>query len=77
MLCESLVILTISNLCRNLEWDQCTQVLRIFSSWHVSLVLFCFDGGQVQQRCLVSNFMSSIKCYDFSAKMHTVQEISG
>jgi len=22
-------------------------------SWHVNLVLLCFDGGQVPQRCLV------------------------
>jgi len=29
--------------------------------WHVNLVLFCFDGGQVPQRCLVSKFMSSAK----------------
>ena len=27
--------------------------------WHVNLVLFCFDGGQVPQRCLISKFMSS------------------
>ena len=39
-------------------------------SWHVSLVLFCFDGGKVPQRCLVSKFMSSIKCFGLLPQVH-------
>jgi len=66
ILYESLMILTVSNLYRKLESDQGRHVLRIVGSWHVNLVLFCFDGGQVPQRCLVSKFMSSIKCFDLS-----------
>ena len=41
--------------------------------WHVNLVLFYFGGGQVPQRCLVSKFMSSIKCFDLSPQVHTQQ----
>jgi len=37
-------------------------------SWHVNHVLFYFDGGQIQQRCLVLKFMSSIKCLAFYHK---------
>jgi len=40
-------------------------------SWQVNLILFCFDGGQVPHRCLVSKFMSSIKCFDLSPQVHT------
>jgi len=42
----------VSNRCRKLESDQCRQVFPIVGSWHANLVLFCFDGGQVLQRCL-------------------------
>ena len=66
-----------SSLCRKLESDQCRQVLPIVGSWHVKLVLLCFDGGQVPQRCLVSKFMPSIKCFDLSPQVHTVQALSG
>ena len=59
-----------SNRCRKLKRDQCRQVLPIVSSWHVNLVLFCFDGGQVRQRCLISKFMSSIKCFGLLPQVH-------
>ena len=62
-----------SNLCRKLESDQCKQVLPIAGSSHVTLVLSCFDGGQVPQRCLVSKFMSSIKCFDLLPQVHAQQ----
>jgi len=66
--------LTVNNFCRKLEDDTCRQVLRIVGSWHVNFVLFCFDGGQVPQRCLVSKFMSSIKCFDlFTTSAHTTR----
>jgi len=48
--------LTVSNLCGKFESSQCRQMLSIVGSWHVNLVLFRFDGGQVLQRCLVSRF---------------------
>jgi len=35
----------------------------IVGSWHVNLVLFCFDSGQVPQRCLVLKFLFSITCF--------------
>jgi len=44
------------------------------SSWHVNLVLFCFDGGQAPQRCLISKFMSSIKCFGLLPQVHAQQE---
>ena len=31
---------------------------------------FCFDCGQVLQRCLVSKFMSSIKCFGLLPQVH-------
>jgi len=34
--------------------------------WH-------FDGGQVPQRCLVSKFMSSTKCFGLSPQVHAQQ----
>jgi len=58
------------NLCRKLENDKCKQVLPIVGSWHVNLVLFGFDGGQVPQRCLVSKCMSSIKCFGLLPQVH-------
>jgi len=45
-------------------------------SWHMNLVLFCFDGGLVPQRCLVSKFMSSIKCFDLLPQVHAQQGTS-
>ena len=39
--------------------------------WQANLVLFCFGGGQVPQRCLVSKFISSIKCFDLAQQVHT------
>jgi len=63
----------VSDLCRKLESDQCRQVLPIVGSWHVNLVLSCFDGGQVPQRCLVSKFMSSIKCFGLLPQVHAQQ----
>jgi len=42
-------------------------------SWHVNLVLFCFDGGQVPQRCLVSKLMSSIKLFGLLPQQHAQQ----
>jgi len=36
--------------------------------------LFCFDGGQVPQRCLVSKFMSSIKCFGLLPQVLAQQE---
>ena len=45
-------------------------MLPIIGSWHVNLVLFCFDGRQVPQRCLVSTFTSSIKCLGLLLKVH-------
>jgi len=66
----------VSNLCRKLESDQRRQVLPIVGSWHVNLVLLCFDGGQVPQRCLVSKFMSSIKCFGPSPQVHAQQGAS-
>ena len=58
------------NLYRNLESDQCKQVLPFVGSWDVNLVLFCFDGGQVLQRCLASKFMSSTKCFGLLPQVH-------
>jgi len=49
-------------------------VLPIVGSWHVNLVLFCFDGGQVPQPCLISKFMSSIKCFGLLPQVHAQQE---
>ena len=65
-----------SNLYRKLESDQCRHVLPIVGSWHVNLVLFCFDGGQVPQRCLVSKFVSSIKCFGLLPQVHAQQATS-
>ena len=48
-------------------------MLPIVGSWHVNLVLFCYDGGQVPQRCLVSKFMSSIKCFGLLPQVHVQQ----
>ena len=45
-------------------------------SWHVNFVLFCFDGGQVPKRCLVSKFMSSMKCFDLLPQVHAQQGAS-
>ena len=59
-----------SSIGRKLESDQCRQVLPIVGCWHVNLVLFCFGGGQVLQRRLVSKFMSSIKCFDLLPHVH-------
>jgi len=42
-------------------------------SWHVNLVLFCFDGGQVPQRYLVSKFMSSIKSFRLLSQVQAQQ----
>jgi len=50
----------VSNLCIKLESDQCRQVLPIVGSWHVNLVVFCFEDGEVPLRCLVPKFMSSM-----------------
>jgi len=50
------------------------QVLPIVGSWHVNLVLFCFDGGQVPQRCLISMFISLIKCFGLLPQVHAQQE---
>jgi len=58
-----------SNLCRKLE----SAPIFGTGSWHVNLVLFCFDGGQVPQPCLVSKFMSSIKCFDLLPQLHAVE----
>ena len=44
--------------------------------WHVNLVLFCFDGGQVPQRCLVSKFRCSIKCFGLLPQVHAQQGAS-
>jgi len=44
-------------------------------SWHVKLVLFCFDGGQVPQRCLISKFMSSIQHFGLLPQVHAQQGI--
>jgi len=63
----------VSNRSRKLESDQCRQVLPIVGSWHVNLVLFCVDGGQVLQRCLISKFMSSIKYFDILPQVHAQQ----
>ena len=65
-----------SNLCGKLESDQCRQVLPIVGSWNVNLVWFCFDSGQVPQRCLVSKFMSSIKCFGLLPQVHARQGAS-
>jgi len=35
-----------------------------------------FDGGQVPQRCLVSKFMSSVKCFDLLAQVQAKQGAS-
>jgi len=45
-------------------------------SWHVNLVMFCFGGGQVPQSCLVSKFMSSIKCLGLLPQVHAQQGAS-
>jgi len=66
----------VSNLCRKLGSDQCRQALPIVGSWHVNLFLLCFDGGQVPKRCLVSKFMSSIKCFGLLPQVHTQQGAS-
>jgi len=60
----------VNNHGRKLESYQCRQGLPIVGSWHVNLVLFCFDGGQVPQRCLVAKFMSSIKCFGLLPQTH-------
>ena len=39
-------------------------------SWHLNLVLFCFDGGKAPQRCLVSKCMTSIKCFGLLPQVH-------
>ena len=67
-----------SDVCRKLESDQCRQVLAIVGSWHVNLVLFSFDDGQVPQaqRSLVSRFMSSIKCFDLVPEVDAQQGAS-
>ena len=48
--------------------------------WHWQLardlVLSCFDGGQVPQRCLVTKFMSSIKCFGLLPQVHAQQGAS-
>jgi len=64
----------VSKLCKKLESDQRTQVLPFVGSWHVNLVLFCFDGGQVPQRCLVSKFMSSTKCFGLLPQVHNKEQ---
>jgi len=43
-------------------------------SWHVNLGLFCFDGGQVSQRCLVSKFMSSRKFFGLLLHVHNKEQ---
>jgi len=43
-------------------------------SWHVNLGLFCSDGGQVPQRCLLSKLMSSIKCFDLLPQVHNKEQ---
>jgi len=55
---------------------QCRQVLPIVGSCNVNLFLFCFDGGQVPQRCLVSKFASSIKCFGLLPQVHAQQGAS-
>jgi len=44
--------------------------------WHLNLVFFYFDGGQVSQRCLVSKFMSSTKCFGLLPQVHAQQGAS-
>jgi len=51
-------------------------MLPIIGGWHVNLVLFYFDGGQVPQRCLVSKFMSSMKCFGLIPQVHAQQGAS-
>ena len=53
-------------------------MLPIVASWHVNLVLFCFYGGQVPQaqRCLMSKFMSSIKCFGLLPEVYAQQGAS-
>jgi len=59
------------------NWKWSTQTSApIVGSWHVNLVLSCFDGEQVPQRCLVSNFMSSIKCFGLLPQVHAQQGAS-
>ena len=65
-----------TSLCRKFESDQCRQVLPIVRSWHVNLVLFWFNSGQAPQRCLVSKFMSSIKCFGLLPQVYAQQEAS-
>jgi len=48
----------------------------IVDSWHLNLVLFCFDGRRVPQRCLVSKFMSSIKRFGLLPQVHAQQGAS-
>jgi len=45
----------------------------IVGSWHLNLVLSCFDSGQVPQRCLVSKFMFSMKCFGVLPQAHAQQ----
>jgi len=52
------------------------KVLPIVGSWYVNLVLFCCDGGEVLQRCLVSKFGSSIKCFGLLPQVHAQQGAS-
>ena len=51
-------------------------MLPIVGSWHVNLVLLCFDGGQVPLCCLISNSMSSIKCFGLLPQVHAQQGTS-
>jgi len=65
----------VSNLCRKLESDQCQQVLQLLAPAVVAREPH-FDGGQVPQRCLVSKFMSSIKCFSLLPQLHAQQGTS-
>jgi len=52
--------------------DKCSPSLAVVT-W---TSLFCFDGGQVPQRCLVSKFASSIKCFGLLPQVHAQQGAS-
>jgi len=60
----------------NLKVINAKQVLRMFGSWHVNFVLFCFGGGQVPQRCLVSKFILWIICIFLLPQVHAQQGAS-
>jgi len=49
----------------------------LITAYHINLgmtppanVVVFIDGGQVPQRCLVSKFMSSIKCFGLLPQVH-------